>query len=189
MPAPITTNSAAVSGTPDRNSSGGAARVHGWLSGMQAPLLAGPEGHPLHAFVVPLPIGAFVSSLIFDILTHTRADGLPYLVDGAFWLIGVGLGGALLAALFGVLDFRTVPRGTPAFTTARTHVSLNALALALFTIGYAWRAGDHVELNKTRWGQLGLSAVAVAVLLAAVWLGGTLTYRHGRRVMGRDDHS
>jgi hypothetical protein len=29
------------------------------------------------------------------ILTRTRAGGLPYLVDGAFWLIGVGLTGTL----------------------------------------------------------------------------------------------
>jgi uncharacterized membrane protein len=146
--------------------------------------LAGPEGHPFHPLLVPLPIGAFVSSLIFDILTRTRAGGLPYLVDGAFWLIGTGLIGALLAAVFGVLDLRRIGRGTPAFATARTHLALNAAAVVLFAIGYAWRAGDHVELDKIRWGQLALSAVAVAFLIAAMWLGGKLTYRHGMRVTG-----
>ena len=151
-------------------------------------VLAGPEGHPFHPLLVPLPIGAFVSSLIFDILTRTRADGLPYLVDGAFWLIGVGLIGALVAAVFGVLDLRTIPRGTPAFATARTHLTLNAVTVVLFAIGYSWRAGDHVELDKTRWGQLALSAVAVAFLIAAMWLGGKLTYHHGMRVTGQADH-
>jgi uncharacterized membrane protein len=149
---------------------------------MRLSVLAGPEGHPFHPFVVPVPIGAFVSSLIFDILTQTRADGLPYLVDGAFWLIGVGVIGAIIAALFGVLDLRAIPRRTPPFTVAVTHLTLNVAAAVLFVIGYAWRAGDHVELDKTRWGQLALSAVAVALLLAAVWLGQTLTYRYGRRV-------
>ena len=151
-------------------------------------LLAGPEGHPFHPLLVPLPIGAFVSSLIFDILTRTRADGLPYLVDGAFWLIGVGLTGALAAGVFGVLDFRSIRRGTPAFATARTHLTLNAATVVLFAIGYSWRAGDHVELDKTRWGQLALSAVAVAFLIAAMWLGGKLTYHHGMRVTGQADH-
>ncbi len=151
-------------------------------------LLAGPEGHPFHPLLVPLPIGAFVSSLIFDILTRTRADGLPYLVDGAFWLIGVGLIGALVAAVFGVLDLRRIPRGTPAFATARAHLALNAAAAALFAVAYAWRAGDHVELDKTRWGQLALSAVAVAFLIAAIWLGGKLTYHHGIRVTRQADH-
>jgi uncharacterized membrane protein len=76
-------------------------------------VLADPEGHHFHPFLVPLPVGAFVSSLIFDILTRTRAGGLPYLVDGAFWLIGVGLAGALVAAVPGVLDLRTIPPGDP----------------------------------------------------------------------------
>jgi uncharacterized membrane protein len=151
-------------------------------------VLTGPEGHPFHPFLVPLPIGAFVSSLIFDILTRTRTDGLPYLVDGAFWLIGVGLIGALLAAVSGLLDFRTIQRGTPAFATAVKHLTLNVTAAVLFVIGYAWRAGDHVELDKTRWGQLALSAIAVAFLIAAIWLGGTLTYHYGRRVAGRAEH-
>jgi uncharacterized membrane protein len=145
-------------------------------------LLTGPEGHPFHPLLVPLPIGAFVSSLVFDILTHTRTHGLPYLVDGAFWLIGVGLTGALVAAIWGILDFRTIPRRTAAFATARAHVSLNAAAAVLFAIGYSWRAGDHLELDKTRWGQLALSAAAVALLISAMWQGGKLTYRHGMRV-------
>jgi uncharacterized membrane protein len=149
---------------------------------MKFSAFAGPAGHPFHPFVVPVPVGAFVSSLIFDILTWTRADGLPYLVDGAFWLIGIGLIGALIAAVFGVLDLRAMPRRTRPFSIALSHLTLNASAAVLFIIGYAWRAGDHVELDKTRWGQLALSAVAVALLLVAVWLGQTLTYRYGRRV-------
>src|SRR6185437_11490905 len=88
-------------------------------AGVNRPLLAGPHGHPFHPLLVPLPIGAFVSSLIFDILTRTRAGGLPYLVDGAFWLIGIGLTGALVAAVPGVLDLRTIRRGEPAFAAAR----------------------------------------------------------------------
>lgn len=151
--------------------------------------LAGPEGHPFHPLLVPLPIGAFASSLIFDILTRTRAQGLPYLVDGAFWLIGIGLTGALLAAVAGVVDLRAIPRRTPAFATACTHLTLNATTVVLFAAGYAWRAGDHVALDKTRWGQLALSAAAVTLLIAAIWLGGTLTYRHGLRVTGHADHS
>jgi uncharacterized membrane protein len=149
--------------------------------------LAGPEGHPFHPLLVPLPIGAFVSSLIFDILTRTRADGLPYLVDGAFWLIGTGLITALLAAVFGLLDLRRIARRTPAFATARAHLMFNGAAFVLFAMGYAWRAGDHVELDKTRWGQLALSAIAVAFLIAAMWLGGKLTYRFGLRVTGQAD--
>src|SRR6266480_7058460 len=86
---------------------------------------SGPRGHPFHPILVTVPIGAFVSSLVFDILTHTRAHGLPYLVDGAYWLIGVGLVAALIAAVFGVIDFVAIPRGTRAFRTALRHMLLN----------------------------------------------------------------
>jgi uncharacterized membrane protein len=150
--------------------------------------LGGPEGHPIHPLVVPLPIGAFTASLIFDILTRTRPGELPWLVDGAWWLIGVGLIGAGIAAVFGAIDLLGIPRRTPAFTTALTHLALNLAVAVLFFVGYAWRAGDHVELGQTRWGQLALSAVGVALLGVSVWLGQSLTYRFGIRVDRRMMH-
>jgi uncharacterized membrane protein len=120
---------------------------------------SGPAGHPLHAFVVPLPVGAFVSSLIFDILTWTRPGELPWLVDGAWWLIGVGLIGAGLASVFGVVDLLQIQRRTRPWRLALTHSALNLGAAALFLIGYVWRAGDHVEpawagrtIEGTHWG-------------------------------------
>jgi uncharacterized membrane protein len=152
------------------------------------PLLAGPDGHPFHPLLVPLPIGAFVSSLIFDILTRTRAGGPA--VSGRRRVLAHRhrldrrAGGRGTRSLGPADD----PRGEPAFATARAHLMLNAAAAALFAIGYAWRAGDHVALDKTRWGQLALSAIAVAFLLAATWLGGKLTYYHGIRVTGQAGH-
>jgi len=149
---------------------------------MRLSALGGPEGHPLHPFVVPLPIGAFVSSLILDILTWTRPGELPWLVDGAYWLIGIGLIGAGVPAVFGLLDLLRVPRRTRSRRIALTHAALNVGVAVLFLIGYAWRAGDHVDLDKTGSGQLALSAVAVGLLVVAVVLGQTLTYRFGMRV-------
>ena len=144
--------------------------------------VSGPEGHPLHPFVVPLAVGAFVSSLIFDILTWTRPGELPWLVDGAWWLIGVGLIAAAVAAVFGVIDLLRIPRQTRPWRVALAHAALNAGVAVLFLIGYAWRAGDHVELDKTRPGQLTLSAIAIGLLVIAVILGQTLTYRFGIRI-------
>lgn len=149
---------------------------------MRLSAVSGPAGHPLHPFVVPLPIGAFVSSLIFDILTWTRPGELPWLVDGAWWLIGVGLIGAGMAAVLGVVDLLQIPRGTRPWRIALTHATTNVGVAVLFLIGYAWRAGDHTALDQTRPGQLALSCVAVGLLVLAVVLGQTLTYRFGVRV-------
>jgi uncharacterized membrane protein len=107
---------------------------------------------------------------------------LPWLVDGAWWLIGVGLIGAAVAAVFGVLDWLRIPRRTRPWRIALAHATLNVGIAALFLIGYAWRAGDHVDLDKTGAGQLTLSAAAVGLLVVAVLLGQTLTYRFGTRV-------
>ena len=153
---------------------------------MRLRMLGGPEGHPIHAFVVPVPIGAFTSSLVFDIYTRTRPGELPWLVDGAWWLIGIGLAGAGVAAIFGVLDLLRIPRGTRAFTVAVIHLALNVAVAVIFLAGYAWRAGDHVDLGQTRWGQLGLSAVGFALLAASALLGQALTYRFGVRVDGKN---
>ncbi len=149
---------------------------------MRLSAVGGPQGHPFHPFVAPLPIGAFVSSLIFDILTWTRPGELPWLVDGAWWLIGVGLIGAGIAAVFGVVDLLQIPRGTPPWRVALAHSAVNVGVAVLFLVGYAWRAGDHVELDKTQPGQLALSCVAVGLLVVAVLLGQTLTYRFAMRV-------
>ena len=148
--------------------------------------LSGPAGHPLHPILATLPVGAFVSSLIFDILTRTKAHGLPWLVDGAYWLIGVGLVGGLLAAVPGLVDFRAIPRRTKARAVAARHLTLNLVVFGLFLVAYAWRATDHLEHDKTPWSQLALSAVAVAILLVSVWLGNALVYRFGRRVEDRE---
>ncbi|HET9730867.1 MAG TPA: DUF2231 domain-containing protein [Acidimicrobiia bacterium] len=142
--------------------------------------VAGPYGHPFHPMLVTLPIGAFVSSIVFDLFT--LPGGRAYLVDGAYWLLGVGLIGALVAAVFGLLDLLAIPRRTHAFRVGITHLALNVIALAVFAASFAWRSTDHLDIDKTRIGQLVLSAVALAVLGVSGWLGGELAYHYGVRV-------
>jgi uncharacterized membrane protein len=144
--------------------------------------LSGPRGHPFHPILVTLPIGAFVSSLLFDVFTRTRSEGRAFLVDGAYWLIGIGLVGGLIAAVFGLIDLLTAARGTPAFATGVTHAVLNAVVLAVFAIAFAWRATDHLEHDRTPGGQIALTVVGVLILAVSGWLGGKLSYRYGIRV-------
>jgi uncharacterized membrane protein len=120
--------------------------------------------------------------LLFDIFSRTRSEGRMFLVDGAYWLIGIGIVAALVAAVFGLLDLLTIPRGTRAFATGIRHALLNVVVLAVYGVNFAWRATDHLELDKTRGGQIALSGVALALLAASGWLGGKLAYRYGVRV-------
>ena len=100
--------------------------------------------------------------------------------EGAYWLIGIGIVGALLAALFGFMDLLAIPRGTRAFRTALTHMSLNLTVVILFAIDFAIRAAQGYEESNVV-GFI-LSLIALGILGVSGWLGGKLAYRYGVRV-------
>ncbi|MDP8931069.1 MAG: DUF2231 domain-containing protein [Actinomycetota bacterium] len=142
--------------------------------------VAGPYGHPFHPLLVTIPIGAWVASLVFDLASRWAAEPEVF-VKASFWLIGIGILGALVAAGFGLLDLLTIPRGTRTFTTGLAHMALNLIVVALYTVGFVLRRGQ-LEQDRVALSSLALSIVALALLAASGWLGGTLTYRYGVRV-------
>lgn len=143
--------------------------------------LAGPYGHPFHPILVTVPIGAWVVSLVFDTAT-LWAEEPEVFVKGAFWLIGVGILGAVVAAVFGLMDLLTISRGTPAFRTGLTHMALNLTAVVLFAISFALRR-DHLDEADATVAAVVVSAVALAIVGVSGWLGGKLAYRYGVRVV------
>ncbi|MEV4253414.1 DUF2231 domain-containing protein [Spirillospora sp. NPDC049652] len=143
-------------------------------------LLSGPYGHPLHPILVTVPIGAWVTSLVFDLASRFIHDP-AFLTRGSIWLIAVGVIGALAAAVFGFLDLLVIAPGTPAFRTALSHMALNLAVTAGYGAGWAWRAlSDHYDQVEV-W-QIVLSLVCLAALGASGYLGGMLAYRYGVRV-------
>jgi uncharacterized membrane protein len=142
---------------------------------------AGPYGHPFHPILVTVPIGAWVASLVFDIVAQAKTgDDVAVFAEGAYWLIGIGIIGALLAALFGLMDFLGIERGTPAFKTGLTHLALNLVVVALFVIDFVVRASEGRDDASTT--GLVITIVALVLLGASGWLGGILAYRYGVRV-------
>ena len=143
-------------------------------------VLAGPYGHPLHPILVTVPIGAWVSSLVFDLASHVIADP-GFLARGSLWLIGLGVVGALAAALVGFLDLLAIPTGTPAFRTGLVHAGLNLVVTAGYLSGFLWRRTSDLSIS-VGWGPLALSAACLAALAVSGYLGGMLAYRYGVRV-------
>jgi uncharacterized membrane protein len=141
---------------------------------------AGPYGHPFHPIAVTLPIGSWVGAVILDLGSYAVDDptGLP---RGAFWLIAVGIIGAVVAALLGLLDFLTIPSGTPAARTGLAHMAINTVVLVLFVVSYLVRRGDDFTDSSNRTG-FALALVGVVLLAVSGWLGGMLAYRYGVRV-------
>ena len=143
-------------------------------------VVAGPYGHPFHPALVTVPIGAWVASLVFDIVSRWASDPVVF-ATGSAWLIGVGLAGAVLAACFGLLDLLAIPPGTPAFRTGLLHMGLNLTAVALYGVSLAVRIGSVDEGDVTVPG-FALALAALAIVGGAGWLGGKLAYSYGVRV-------
>lgn len=142
-------------------------------------VLAGPYGHPFHPILVSIPIGTWIASLVFDVIGLTQADPTPFPL-GAQVLIAIGVIGALLAAVFGFLDFSVIAARTPAKRTAVIHMTLNLTITVLFAVNYFVRApSDHHEVSVIG---LVLSLIGLAMLGVSGWLGGKLAYRYGVRV-------
>jgi uncharacterized membrane protein len=144
--------------------------------------LAGPYGHPLHPMVIPIPIGAWVLSLVFDVASRVGPDQMQ-MARGASWLIGLGVLGALAAATLGFLDLMAIPPGTRVFRIGLLHAGANLTATALFVVGFLLRRGHLDDASGVPLPFIALSVVAVLVLGAGGFLGGELAYRYGVRVV------
>jgi uncharacterized membrane protein len=144
-------------------------------------LLAGAYGHPLHPALVTVPIGAWVASLVFDIASRLVRDP-AFLARGSLWLIGLGIVAALPAALVGFLDLLAIPPGTPASRTALVHMGLNLTVIGGYLGGFLWRRSNGDQLSAVPQAPLALSALCLAALAVAGFLGGKLAFRYGVRV-------
>ncbi|HZB66095.1 MAG TPA: DUF2231 domain-containing protein [Ornithinibacter sp.] len=140
---------------------------------------AGLYGHPVHPILVTIPIGAWTSSLVFD-LAAMLGDRPAAFATGSNWLIGIGIIGALVAATFGAIDLSTIERGTRAFTTGLTHAAINVVVTLLYVVNFFLRRSQGYDDVSA--GALVLSIVALAMLGVSGWLGGKLSYRYGVRV-------
>ena len=141
--------------------------------------LAGPYGHPFHAMVITIPIGAWVASFVFD-LVAIFGDQQETFARGAGWLVGIGLLGGVAAAVLGFLDYGTLTTGTKVKRTARTHMILNLAVIALMLISWLVRLGN--GFDEVSVAGFVLSLIALLLLSASGFLGGELSYRHGVRV-------
>lgn len=144
-------------------------------------VLAGPYGHPFHPILVTVPIGAWVSGLVFDISSHI-ADDPGFLNRGAEWLIAIGIIGALAAAMVGFLDLFAIPAGTRAFRIGLIHMGLNLTVTGAYVGNFFWRHGSYTNGSAVPGGPLVLAVVSLALLGVSGFLGGKLAYRYGVRV-------
>lgn len=134
-------------------------------------------GHPLHATLTDLPVTLWIASFFFDLGYLAQDDVFWY--DAAWFLMAGGLLTALLAAVFGAIDyFRTIPPDTRAKSVARLHGILNVGLAVLFAFNLWWRSGRAAVEGGDWWLAFALSLIGILALAYSGWLGGELVYHH-----------
>lgn len=144
-------------------------------------LWRGLPGHPIHPPLTDAVIGTYTFATVMavvDVVGLAEQNAAK-----AWWLaLLVGLILTVPTALTGLLDWLTITRGTPLWRTATTHLIVMVTASVLFLlaaiVGYdPYREGDVTA------GSLVLTLAGFAALTAGGWLGGTITFVHGMRVL------
>ncbi len=128
-------------------------------------------GHPVHPMLIVFPLGLFATAVIFDIIYLVSGEGNWTLV--AFYMIGAGVVGALLAAVTGILEWRHIPKSR-ARRLGLWHGLLNGAVVTLFAISWVIRSDAPAAPDTLA---LLLSFAGAVVSLIAAWLGGELVYR------------
>ena len=123
-------------------------------------------GHPLHPVFTDLPIGAWTTGLVLDVIAaKTRDRAMERAADVA---IAVGLAGAAGAAVTGLTDWSET--SGRARRTGLVHGLLNIAATTLYVAAFALRRSGSRASGQT----CALAGYGLAV--GSAWLGGDLVY-------------
>jgi uncharacterized membrane protein len=139
--------------------------------------------HPLHPMLIPIPIGAFLLTLIGD-LAYLGTNN-PFWYSFSTWTMGIGIIGGLIAAIPGLIDYGTVvPKAAKRYATA--HMLLNVGLIVLFTINLALRLFTTASTGPNWWMSFTLTVIGNLALLVSGWLGAHLVYEHRVGVVEKD---
>lgn len=131
-------------------------------------------GHPIHPMLVPIAIGGFVISLVFDIVCAASGAAVPNVYSQvAYYAMLAGIVAALAAAIPGLVDLLSLPEGIR--KTALTHMAVNLTVVVLYVVNAWLRHSNPSELKVPIW----LSVIAILLLLVSGWLGGKMVYEAG----------
>jgi uncharacterized membrane protein len=129
-------------------------------------------GHPIHPMLVPIAIGLWIFSLVADLI-HAGGNANPAWTTVAYYCMGGGIAGALLAAVPGLIDLLSLPAGPR--NTALLHMTINLTVVGIYVVNFWMRSGSPANPGRLVW----LSVVAIALLVVSGWLGGKLVYEMG----------
>jgi uncharacterized membrane protein len=146
-----------------------------------AVLLRGLPGHPLHPPLTDATIGMFVFATAAAVVGY--AGAIEDKVGPASWLALIaGLGVAVPTAATGFVDWLYLEWGSARWRTATWHLTAMVSAVTLFALA-AWRQYPGYQHGDVTLGGLVLSLAGLVVLTVGGWLGGSIVFVHGNRVV------
>jgi uncharacterized membrane protein len=143
--------------------------------------LRGLPGHPLHPPLTDATIGMFV--LAAGLAVIGSLGGIQDAAGKGCWLALIG--GLIVAAptaTTGFADWIRLEWGSDRWRTATLHMTAMVSAVVLFALA-AWLQHRGYERGDVTTGGLVFSVLGLVALTAGGWLGGTLVFVHGLRVI------
>jgi uncharacterized membrane protein len=137
----------------------------------------------VHPPLTDAVVGAYTVAAALGVIG--AAGWIDRAAGQSMWLalvVGLALGGP--TALTGLADWTRITPGTPLRRTATAHMLAMVVATVLFALAAVFQYRGYDEGAVTASG-LVLALVGYAALTVGGWLGGTVVYVHGMRVLGR----
>jgi uncharacterized membrane protein len=146
-------------------------------------LLKGWPGKPSHPPLTDASIGAYTVGTLMLLLGALGVEE-EQMAHGALLAISGGLLLAVPTALTGLLDWLDLPKGTPLKTVATVHLATMVAATVAF--GATWVAHlDGYDSGRVETQALVLGLVSEVLLAAGGFVGGTIVFVYGHRVLKR----
>jgi uncharacterized membrane protein len=129
--------------------------------------------------LIVFPLGLLPMATLADIAYFVSKRG--FWAEAAFWLIAAGVIGGIIAAIFGTIDWLSIPARTRAKRIGTLHAAMNVVVLALFSASWVMRKPQPTEVPVIA---CVLGVIALALAIVSGWFGAELIYRLG---IGVDD--
>jgi uncharacterized membrane protein len=148
-------------------------------------LVRGFPGHPTHPPLTDATIGAYTVAFVLAIADATGA--VDKNAARGWWLaLIVGLIANAPTATTGFIDWISITWGTPLWRTATAHMASMVTATTLFGLAAIFGHDGYTHGDVTA-GPFVLTLLGFAALTLGGWLGGTVVYVHGMRVLNLVD--
>src|SRR5438105_3245540 len=148
-------------------------------------LLRGPNGHPVHPPFTDATIGAYTVAAILGILAVAGVS--TGRTTTGWWLaVLVALCLTVPTALTGFLDWLQITWWTPLWKVATSHMLAMVTAAGLFLAALLVGHADYTA-GALGGAPLAMTLAGFAVLTLGGWLGGTIVFVYGMRVLGVDN--